>query len=224
MHASLQAPCSRRQQELRAGTPKLPRNLDLCRRSCKQLEKKSEKSRRGTAPPLSDALPSKPFYGPRCAAPAMHQCWPLLALALWMMPPVTVRMQASSQQPVMPPSSLAQCISRGVWSKDLLQALLERIYQVLRMTPAAARQLLQLAGAIASSAAAAVEVYPAICPCTKARGPEQTRHYPKVQTESLRWSMCAARPADGFVEHGNEAAQRPACRFVCSSLLALKLP
>lgn len=56
-----------------------------------------------------------------------------------------------------------------MWSKDLLQALLERIYQVLRMAPSAAHQLLQLAGAIASSAAAAIEVPPILHPSTRLR-------------------------------------------------------
>lgn len=66
--------------------------------------------------------------------------------------------QGGSLHPVVPPSGLGAFVAKSRWPKDLLQALFGRIYQVLRAIPAAAPQLLQLAGAIASSAAGALEV------------------------------------------------------------------
>lgn len=58
----------------------------------------------------------------------------------------------------MPPSGLSRHIANSRWSPDLLQALLERVYQTLRAAPAAAPQLLQIAGAVASAAASSVKV------------------------------------------------------------------
>lgn len=66
--------------------------------------------------------------------------------------------QASSATAVVSPGAVARCISAGRWPRDLLQVLLERVYQVLRAAPAAVRPLLQVAGAAAAAGAACVEV------------------------------------------------------------------
>ena len=58
------------------------------------------------------------------------------------------------------PAALGRHIGNQPWPRDLLQALLERIYLVLRASPSAARPLLQLAGAISAAAAGSVQVSP----------------------------------------------------------------
>ena len=69
-------------------------------------------------------------------------------------------LQAGSKEAVISPVALSQHIANSQWSTDLLQAILERVYQVLRATPSAAPQLLQIAGAIASAAASSIQVGP----------------------------------------------------------------
>ena len=59
---------------------------------------------------------------------------------------------------MVPPAALGRHIGNQPWPRDLLQALLERIYLVLRASPSAAQPLLQLAGAISAAAAGSVQV------------------------------------------------------------------
>ena len=80
---------------------------------------------------------------------------------------LNIECQAGSKEAVILPVALSQHIANSQWSTDLLQALLERVYQVLRATPSAAPQLLQIAGAIASAAAASVQVSSFAGPCSE---------------------------------------------------------